>query len=217
MRFERYNLGARILSGVFVSVVRSHLKWRSNCNEKEKRLLCVALMESFVRRFPESMVSAGLSSSHNFRRIARKIALHLERVPFSRPRDALSYLGKRIKNVSILTRLSFLRHLERACQMFGRPLPRFLQLRDLTLIHYQAGRSYVTKPYPGPVTLFLAKETAETLASDPRESWGRLVEMIETFELSCAHDDLLSEPNVQRLAETLRKCIDRELSRLAGE
>ena len=132
----------------------------------------VALLESFVRRFPESMASAGLSSSHNFRRIARKIALHFEKVPFSRPRDALRYLGKRIKNVSILTRLSFLRHLERACQMFGRPLPRFLQLRDLTLIHYQAGRSYVTNPYPGPVVLFLAKETVETLCRPIPEKAG---------------------------------------------
>jgi acyl-CoA synthetase (AMP-forming)/AMP-acid ligase II/thioesterase domain-containing protein/acyl carrier protein len=175
----------------------------------------VALMESFVRQFPRSMAGRGPTVSRNFGRIARKIFLHLKRIPFSRSRDAVAYLEKRIKNASILARLSLLRNLDWVCQTFGGRLPAALRLRDLTLIHYQAGRSYVTKPFSGPVALFLAKETVETSASDPRQSWEILVGCIETYELSCSHDDILSEPNVQTLAEKLRKCIDRELGRSA--
>jgi acyl-CoA synthetase (AMP-forming)/AMP-acid ligase II/thioesterase domain-containing protein len=181
---------------------------------KGETVALVALIESFVRQLPTSMASQRDSFYRNMRRIVRKVVLHLQRMPLSRPREALLYLGKRIENTSILTRLSFLRGLDRICQIFGGRLPKALELRDLTLIHYQAGRSYVTKPYAGPVALFLANETVETSASNPQETWGRLVPDIETYQLSCSHDNLLAEPNVKTLATMLRKCIDRELGRI---
>jgi acyl-CoA synthetase (AMP-forming)/AMP-acid ligase II/thioesterase domain-containing protein/acyl carrier protein len=173
----------------------------------------VALVESFVRQFPKSMAWRGAKASRDFQRIARKVFLHLKQILFSSPRDAIAYLGKRIKNAFILAFLFFVRNLDLACRMIGARLPQALQLRDLTLIHYQAGRSYVTEPYPGSVVLFLAKETVETSASDCRGDWESLVNGIETYELSCSHDNVLSEPNVQTLAAKLRECIDRKLEK----
>jgi thioesterase domain-containing protein len=169
----------------------------------------VALIESFVRQLPKSMAGRRSTVSRNLPRIARKVVLHLKRVPSSSLLDAVAYLSKRLKNAFILAQLSLLRKLDSACQAFGRPLPEALQLRDLTLIHYQAGRRYVTKPYSGSVALFLAQNTVDTTALDTRESWEAMVSCLETHELSCSHEDILSEPNVQTLAEKLQKCIER--------
>jgi acyl-CoA synthetase (AMP-forming)/AMP-acid ligase II/thioesterase domain-containing protein len=171
----------------------------------------VALIESFVRKLPHSL--SGPSRWRHWRRIPIKILLHLKRVPLSCPRTAAGYLAKRLKNVATLMSLSLLRTLDRGCKTVGGTLPPALQLHDLTLIHYQAGRSYVTRPYSGKVALLLAVETVETAAFDPRVSWRRVVDRLDSYDLPCSHDDILRRPNAERVASILRSCIERELGR----
>jgi thioesterase domain-containing protein len=92
----------------------------------------------------------------------------------------------------------------------GVSLPSFLQLNDLTLFHYQMGRTHVSQPYPGKATVFLAKETPELSGEDARLGWSRLAAGgFEVYELDCSHDDMLSEPKVALLAQELAACISR--------
>jgi thioesterase domain-containing protein len=101
----------------------------------------------------------------------------------------------------------------RVCANIGVSLPRVLQLSDLTLFHYQMGRTHVSQPYPGKATVFLAKETPESSSEDARLGWGRLASGgIEVYELDCNHDDMLREPKVEMLAKKLAICISREFS-----
>jgi thioesterase domain-containing protein len=76
------------------------------------------------------------------------------------------------------------------------------------------GRTHVSRPYAGKVTVFLAKETPELSSEDARVGWGRLASGgFEVYEIDCAHDDILREPNVQVLAKRLAACITRESNR----
>jgi thioesterase domain-containing protein len=89
----------------------------------------------------------------------------------------------------------------------GRELPEILQ--DVKEANFLAARDYVTKAYPGRVTLFLAREQSIGDAEDPQVIWGKLAKGgVEAYEIPGDHVTLVTEPHVRVLAEKLKACLD---------
>jgi thioesterase domain-containing protein len=64
------------------------------------------------------------------------------------------------------------------------------------------------QPYSGKATLLRAGDSWRA-SEDPYAKWSELVGALETIQISGAHMDILREPQVGRLAECLKGCIDR--------
>src|SRR5262249_14704307 len=87
----------------------------------------------------------------------------------------------------------------------GRPLPTALQ--NVKEANFLAAKDYVTKPYPGRVTLFLASE--QTVEGDQRDVWSKLaLGGVELHQIPGDHVTLIEEPNVRVLAERLTGCLN---------
>jgi thioesterase domain-containing protein len=181
-------------------------------NAQGQNVALLALFESFVRRFPPSMTPRA-SLALRMARLARRLVFHAQRFSRLDHKQKIPYLVRRAVNVKTLAHLALLRRVGRLCETIGVSVPRFLQLTDITLLHYQTGRTHVSQPYAGKVTVFLAKETPQLSSEDARLGWGRLASGgFEVYELDCSHDDMLSEPKVELLAQGLAACIAREYS-----
>jgi non-ribosomal peptide synthetase component E (peptide arylation enzyme)/thioesterase domain-containing protein len=179
-------------------------------HEQGQNVALLALFESFVRRFPPSMTPS-VSPALSMARLGRRIVFHAHRFSRLDRKQKLPYLLTRAVNVKTLAHLAAVRTIGQVCATIGVSVPRCLQLTDITLLHYQMGRNHMSRPYAGKVTVFLAKETPELSSEDARVGWGRLASGgFEVYEIDCAHDDILREPNVQVLAKRLAACISRE-------
>ncbi|MGH8546936.1 MAG: thioesterase domain-containing protein, partial [Gammaproteobacteria bacterium] len=170
-----------------------------------EKVALLALFEAFVRRYPPSMAPKNSPAVKLLPRLSQRAIFHTRRLRTMPSKERLSYLLKRATNAKILMHLALVRGLGRFCETLGLSLPRALQLRDVTLIHYQAGRTYVPQAYPGNAVLFLSQEMLESSAENPSIGWRRLVGGdLEVHKLECDHDDILLEPAVRSLAQTLR-------------
>ena len=68
-----------------------------------------------------------------------------------------------------------------------------------------ASRDYVTRPYHGKVTLFLASEQSIS-DIDPKALWSTLaLGGLDVYEIPGDHVTLIEEPHVQVLAQRLRQ------------
>jgi thioesterase domain-containing protein len=87
----------------------------------------------------------------------------------------------------------------------GRPIPRFLQRAED--INWFAAVNYVPPLFPGRVTLFQASASA----NNPRATndlWARLAGRgVEVKFIPGQHEDILSEPNVTSLAQSITDCL----------
>ncbi|HWO41832.1 MAG TPA: thioesterase domain-containing protein, partial [Candidatus Eisenbacteria bacterium] len=181
-------------------------------SERGEKIGLVAMFESFVRRYPPAL-QAELPPVKLFPWLQQKIAVHVRALLKMRPERRMQYFTRRLRNLKIMVHLWLLRVIGDLCKACGVSLPSVLQLRDLTLIHYQAGRTYVPQPFAGNVVLFLSQETLETSIEDPSAPWRRLTSgKLQVRHLACTHYDILREPAVEDLAQELRDCIDRELA-----
>jgi acyl-coenzyme A synthetase/AMP-(fatty) acid ligase/thioesterase domain-containing protein/acyl carrier protein len=70
-----------------------------------------------------------------------------------------------------------------------------------------ASRGYVYRHYPGKLVLFRARERAVFVRKDLTSGWSEYADELEVHEVPGNHANLINEPNVQTLAETLKKCI----------
>jgi aspartate racemase len=86
----------------------------------------------------------------------------------------------------------------------GRTLaPALLSVKEA---NFMAAKDYVTKPYSGRVTLFVASE--QPIEGDPRDVWSHLaLGGVEVYQIPGDHVTLLEEPNVQVLSERLQACL----------
>lgn len=66
---------------------------------------------------------------------------------------------------------------------------------------------YQARPYPGPVTLFRAREALVKERSNPYREWTRLCEQVVLHEVPGNHLTMIHEPHVSGLAECLRQCL----------
>jgi thioesterase domain-containing protein len=90
-----------------------------------------------------------------------------------------------------------------------RPLIEHLHLipSDPSARNRFASRGYVYRHYPGKLVLFRARERAFFVRKDLTSGWSVYADEMEVHEVPGTHANLINEPNVQTLAETLKKCI----------
>jgi len=92
----------------------------------------------------------------------------------------------------------------------NRKVPQFL--RDVRDSNAAAAENYVLRPYAGRATLIRAAEKSLRSAEDPHSLWPSLISNLEVHEIPGDHYDMLVAPQVDRLAEKLKACIDRTTS-----
>lgn len=79
-----------------------------------------------------------------------------------------------------------------------------------------AADRYVLRPYRGKATLVRAVEQSLRSGSDdPHAAWKSLVGSLEVHSIPGNHYEILVEPQVERLAECLKACIDKASQRAA--
>ncbi len=116
-------------------------------------------------------------------------------------KDKLQVEIRRAK-VSVRAGLAGLRH-----RFFAGPAPAMLQAR-IADIYEEALVKYDVKPYPGELTIFLAK-SHQIGFGDRLAGWGVVAQGgVRLFSLPCAPKGSLIEPYVVQLASILRGCID---------
>jgi thioesterase domain-containing protein len=73
---------------------------------------------------------------------------------------------------------------------------------------YFPGPDFEPKTYPGRVTVFRTKRQPLNRIRDPQLGWGKLAGgVLDVHIVPGKHGDVLREPNVQSLAEELKKCL----------
>ena len=73
---------------------------------------------------------------------------------------------------------------------------------------YFPGPDFAPKTYPGRITVFRTKRQPLNRIRDAQLGWGRLADgVVDVHVIPGKHGNLLREPNVQGLAEELKKCL----------
>lgn len=85
-------------------------------------------------------------------------------------------------------------------------------LEEIYRMNMDALSKYKSKFYRGTVTLFNAEEQDPAVVHDRLYGWFGQAAKIETHVIPGNHDTILMEPNVQILADKLRKSVDREVA-----
>lgn len=80
-------------------------------------------------------------------------------------------------------------------------------LKNVMRTNAQAGARYRLQPYAGKAVLLRAGDSWR-VGEDPYAPWSQLVGELETIQIGGAHMDILREPQVGDLAESLKGCID---------
>jgi amino acid adenylation domain-containing protein/non-ribosomal peptide synthase protein (TIGR01720 family) len=86
-------------------------------------------------------------------------------------------------------------------------LSRGRRLFEVRKSNLQAARDYRPRPYSGKITLFRAAERGEESATDPLLGWGRLTPDVDVHVVSGRHETIVLQPNVEVLAERLRRVL----------
>jgi aspartate racemase len=121
--------------------------------------------------------------------------------------DQLAYLWERLVwhlmagKLSIFYRI-YLRYLRRS--------PQDLRLLDVAGANNQAAKSYVPQVYPGRLTLFRATDKTAGFGNDLDMGWGELATGgVEIYDISGSHTEIMQEPQLGRVAEKLKLCLDK--------
>jgi hypothetical protein len=122
----------------------------------------------------------------------------------------IEYLKEYSANRMRKIRFRMMSALIRTFFKMGRPIPAFMMDYYINTyiphMNQRAELQYRAPVYGGLITFFQA--TAE-IERDPRTFWGKLTsEGIEVVMVPASHKDILVEPNVQVLAEKLRRSFD---------
>jgi thioesterase domain-containing protein len=81
-------------------------------------------------------------------------------------------------------------------------------LRDVREANTLAARRYITRPYPGKVTLLLAAEHPMSTKAALRRIWSRIaLGGLEVTEVPGDHVTLIEPPHSSVLAQQLRACL----------
>jgi len=120
--------------------------------------------------------------------------------------EKLKYLATKLRYAPAKAKHKIYRRAYKIYQKIGRPLPPVLQ--NIEEINFTAVKDYEPQIYSGDVTLFLASDL--TADYDSKDGWRELVRgNIETHEIPGNHLNIIKEPGVNVLAETLRACLGR--------
>ncbi|HEV8061280.1 MAG TPA: hypothetical protein VGP68_15485, partial [Gemmataceae bacterium] len=77
-------------------------------------------------------------------------------------------------------------------------------------VQYHAAVDYTPEPYDLPMVLLRSEVFQSGWFRDPQLGWGKLADGgLHMFEMPGEHDHMFMEPDVQRLADSLHKCLQR--------
>jgi amino acid adenylation domain-containing protein len=85
-------------------------------------------------------------------------------------------------------------------------------LRDVRDSNATAAERYRLRPYAGKTALIRAAEKSLRSSEDPLAAWNGLISNLDIHEIPGDHYDMLVEPQVNSLAECLKRCIDKACS-----
>jgi len=95
----------------------------------------------------------------------------------------------------------------------GWRLPKVLQ--NVRNMNRAAADHYILRAWPGKATLVRATEQSLRSSFEPHAAWTGLLDNLEVHEIPGDHNGILRAPQVEKLAECLKICIDK--ARLACE
>jgi thioesterase domain-containing protein len=86
------------------------------------------------------------------------------------------------------------------------------ELKNVFRSNKSASDRYVLRPYAGKVILFRAVDKSSRIGDDAYARWDELVDGLETHLIPGDHRGILFDPQVQRLAESLKARIDQAVT-----
>jgi len=137
-----------------------------------------------------------------------KVFFHLNKLLKLKIQDQVTYIWQRIEYHLTVGKLrifyrTYLRYIRRSLLD--------LHLLDVARANNQARESYLPQVYSGSLTLFRASKKDVGFDDDPQLGWGILAAGgTEIHEVPSSHTDMMTEPQVQLLAEKLQLCLKRQ-------
>lgn len=194
-----YLLGGRSSGGTIAFEMACQLE-----AEGEKVAL-LALLDTFPAGYFK-LLPGNSSLAQRLARRAKKWQAHFTNLRALNATEKLKYLATKLRYAPAKAKHKIYRRAYKIYQKIGRPLPPVLQ--NIEEINFTAVKDYEPQIYSGDVTLFLASDL--TADYDSKDGWRELVRgNIETHEIPGNHLNIIKEPGVNVLAETLRACLGR--------
>jgi len=164
----------------------------------------LAMLDTYPVGYFKLPGNAGGSRQRFIRRL-RKISTHRRNLQQLGLTGKLDYILNKLKYGPEKIKHKVYRRIFGLYQRIGQPLP--AALKNIREINFAAVKDYLPQVYPGNVTLFLASDL--TADYDVLDGWRELVGgSIDTRTISGNHLNILKEPHVSALAESLRNALE---------
>jgi aspartate racemase len=170
-----------------------------------QKVALLALLDTYPAGYFKLLPGSG-SLRQRAVRYGRKLSSHATNLGRLRMAKKFAYVFGKLKYAPEKAKHKLYRRAYKTYQKLGRQLPP--ALKNIEEINFAAVKDYVPQTYAGDVTLFLATDL--TADYDLHDGWRELVEgRIEVHEISGNHINIIKEPHVRELAESLRGCLAR--------
>ena len=141
------------------------------------------------------------------RRFVRKMRCHLDNLSRLSSREKVKYILAKLHYAPAKVKHQLWKRVFRLFEKLNQPLP--AKLRIVQQFNFLAAYNYTPRLYHGRVSLFSATGDL-TAANDLQEGWCALASLgVEVHEIPGDHINIIKEPHVGALAETLTACLDR--------
>lgn len=151
----------------------------------------------------------------------QRIQGHVDALGESSSRDRLAYISRRLKarwrrraSAGVLPALAGSEAespQSPATELIEPTAATSVTRKALVEVHRAARRAYLPRQYPGPVTVFLARELWVDVRRDPRLPGRLAAGPVEIHRVSGTHYTFMAEPRVRVTAKSLRGCIDKAI------
>jgi thioesterase domain-containing protein/acyl carrier protein len=136
---------------------------------------------------------------------AKSVQIHLHNLWQLNTQEKMQYIKDRIDY-----RFNNVDYREFLIRSFPESAPPSVELLKLIDTNFAANRSYVAQPYAGNLTLFRCQRQTLDYALSMDLGWSDLVSgNLEIYHVAGSHYDILREPNVQFVAETIKSCLEK--------
>jgi aspartate racemase len=162
--------------------------------EADQRVAFLGLFDTMSRQGPRR------ASLHQW------LGHHASAMAALKPSDIAPYLGQRARNFAEISRIAVRSRLFGAAHAVG-ATPDMGSPARIADANSYAVRNYEIRPYAGDAVLFKATPYAWT-HRNAHEGWRDLIGgHFKTLPIPGTHGDILEEPHVQELADTLSTCL----------
>jgi thioesterase domain-containing protein/NAD(P)-dependent dehydrogenase (short-subunit alcohol dehydrogenase family)/acyl carrier protein len=163
--------------------------------EEGETVVVLALLDSFCPTLTERP-SQGLFDK--FRRHIKGMWAHGWTYSVRYAQDRLNFEQNRLRRL-----------LASMYEKIGKPIP--IELRDIPMVaaYHDAVARYDMRFYPGPVTLFTARDKKPSHAHLPDHlGWNEWVSDLAIHKVPGSHDNIMQHPNIQSLTSALARTIE---------